>query len=498
MNAINLYTYSCVEKEDCSEYATVLSNSDKKYKVKDYEFLSLKKFVERFTDCKKPLEILDGFFFGYTIKHISKEFDLLKLSYNKYVLNIELKSQMIKEEKIQKQLIQNAYYLEHIAERQYLFTYVADTDALYKLVDNEIVKCDFKELIDVMEELVEYEYNDIGPYFDAKKFLVSPLNMPDKFIEGKYFLTNQQKEIRNKILKSIEIGTDIFYGIQGAAGTGKTLLLYDLAVECSKYGKVCIIHCGILCDGHRVLNAKLKNIDIVAIKYFNIEKDYQYIFVDESQRIWAGNYAAVVKYSREKAVPCVFSHDYFQVLSKYERSQEVPKKLQQLEGYNENLYTLSKKIRTNEEINSFIECLLRLSSKPKVRRFPNVDVLYVGNVGDLYETMEYYVDVKKYHWIGYTPSTYVKSSLNKYTGELNSHQAIGQEFNNVIVMMDINFKYDEEGNLLGRIHPNPDYLLHKLFYQAVSRAREKLCIVVLENKELFRSISSIKNRYLSD
>ena len=56
-------------------------------------------------------------------------------------------------------------------------------------------------------------------------------------------------------------------------------------------------------------------------------------------------------------------------------------------------------------------------------------------------------------------------------------------FDNVIVMMDENFKYSEEGDLLGREHPNPDYLLHKLFYQAVSRAREKLCIVVLKNKK---------------
>lgn len=458
----------------------------------------MKKFVEQFNDCNKILELLDGFFFGYTIKHISKEFDLLKLLYNKYVLNIELKSQMIEEERIKKQLIQNAYYLGHIAEKQYLYTYIADTNVLYKLIDNEIVECNFDELIQVMTVLNEYENDDIDCYFDAKRFLVSPLNMPEKFIEGKYFLTNQHKEIKSKILKHIGDGESLFYGIQGEAGTGKTLLLYDLAVECSKFGKVCIIHCGILCKGHEYLNSKLENIDIVAIKYFNNTKNYKYIFVDESQRIWQGSYEKVIYFGRENNVPCVFSHDYFQVLSKYEKSQEVPKKLQQLEGYNENLFTLSNKIRTNEEINSFIECLLRLNSKAKFKRYPNVDVIFANNTIELFKMMDFYVNIKKYHWIGYTPSTYVQSSLNVYTGELNSHEAVGQEFDNVIVMMDENFKYSEEGDLLGREHPNPDYLLHKLFYQAVSRAREKLCIVVLKNKKLFCDISSIKYRVLED
>lgn len=498
MNAINLYTYSCVDEEDCSEYVTLLSNSGKRCKVKDYEFLSLKKFVKQFENCNRMLEILDGFFWEYTIKHISKEFDLLKISYNNYILNIELKSQMIEEERIQKQLVQNAYYLGHIAERQYLFTYVSETGVLYELIDNRIVKCDFQKLIEIMLELDEYEYQDIDQYFDAKKFLVSPLNMPKEFIERKYFLTDQQKKIKNQILERIRSGSNLYYGIQGEAGTGKTLLLYDLAVECSKYGKVCVIHCGMLCEGHRILNTTLENIDIVAIKYFDITKAYQYIFVDESQRIWKGSYDKVVEYGKENTVPCIFSHDYFQVLSKYERDQEVPKKLEQLENYNKNLFTLSKKIRTNEEINSFIQCLLRLRSNHNIKKYSNVDVFFARNTENLYNIIDYYVRSKEYHWISYTPSTYVKSSLNRYTGEMNSHQAIGQEFNNVIVMMDMNFKYNENGELLGREHPNPDYLLYKLFYQAVSRAREKLCIVVLENKELFHNILSIKSNYIKD
>ena len=62
------------------------------------------------------IRCLDGFYFSYTIEHISKEFDLLKLSADAgCVLNIELKSEAVEEERIRKQLEQNRYYLSHIS-----------------------------------------------------------------------------------------------------------------------------------------------------------------------------------------------------------------------------------------------------------------------------------------------------------------------------------------------------------------------------------------------
>ena len=69
---------------------------------------------------------------------------------------------------------------------------------------------------------------------------------------------------------------------------------------------------------------------------------------------------------------------------------------------------------------------------------------------------------------------------------------IGQEFDNVIFSMDDNFRYSEDGHLQGKEHPNPDYKFYKLWYQGVSRAREKLCILVIGNQELFSSILAIK------
>ena len=68
----------------------------------------------------------------------------------------------------------------------------------------------------------------------------------------------------------------------------------------------------------------------------------------------------------------------------------------------------------------------------------------------------------------------------------------GQEFDNVMIVIDNNFRYSGKGELEAKEHPNPDYLFPRLFYQNISRTREKLCIVVLENKMIFEQLLKIK------
>ena len=57
--------------------------------------------------------------------------------------------------------------------------------------------------------------------------------------------------------------------------------------------------------------------------------------------------------------------------------------------------------------------------------------------------------------------------------------------------MDNSFYYDEEGVLKGIPHPNPDYLYPNLFYQGVTRVREKLSLIVVDAPALFEKITSI-------
>ncbi len=74
--------------------------------------------------------------------------------------------------------------------------------------------------------------------------MISPFNTTNKFIEGKYFLTKHQEIIKNEIIKAIETNNQKkIFSISGTAGTGKTLLTYDIAKELHNIGKdVTIIH----------------------------------------------------------------------------------------------------------------------------------------------------------------------------------------------------------------------------------------------------------------
>ena len=59
-----------------------------------------------------------------------------------------------------------------------------------------------------------------------------------------------------------------------------------------------------------------------------------------------------------------------------------------------------------------------------------------------------------------------------------------------------------ERRIQGKEHPNPDLLFYKLLYQAISRARVKLCVLVVENytnttlsvKKLNRFTKKIKDK----
>ena len=93
-----------------------------------------------------------------------------------------------------------------------------------------------------------------------------------------------------------------------------------------------------------------------------------------------------------------------------------------------------------------------------------------------------------------TPSRYVVNQIDEYPSSANSHLVIGQEFDEVLVVIDGNFAYDNNGELSAKRHPNPDYLFERLFYQNITRARKKLCLVVIDNPKMFECLLAIKNQ----
>lgn len=502
MKAINIYTYSRIQEDMATEFENILSKRSKKLKVKPQEFDAIRSLVNMLLGIGVEIKDFENFFLSFMIEQIGKEFDLIKLDKDNLVLNIELKSEEVGVEAIQNQLEKNRYYLKHLAPDVRLYTFVETGKELYKYTSKGLQLVGVEDLKDTMQLFQESLGENLESLFQANSYLISPLNSYQKFMYGDYFLTNQQHDLKKKIVDLILLNDkEYVLGITGKAGTGKTLLLYDIIKEIAERGEnCCLIHSGILCDGHRILSAKWENVIIFSAKELNGDgvenlKRYQFIFVDESQRIYSSTFEKIIKEVISKSKTVIFAYDYAQSLSITEEERNIPAKLQKIDGFVE--YTLSDKIRTSKEIASFTRTMMNLNNRARgYMDYSDIDVLFANNTEEAKRLINLY-DEKGYIFISYTQSMYNRNSIDLYPSNYDTHHVIGQEYDKVMIMMDKNFRYDKERRIQGKEHPNPDLLFYKLLYQGISRAREKLCVLIVENYKLFSHILNIKFDMLS-
>lgn len=500
MRPVNLYLLTRdMDKNTYTEFENILSARKERMQIKEHEFGSLRRLVDILQEKGVTIAQLDGFFYSYTIRQIGKEFDLLKIDAPNRVLNIELKSMSVTEEKIERQLLKNKYYLGTLADRLDMYTYVEETDSLYTLQDNVLKKAEFSELVCAVKSFSEYGTDNPDKLLQAKNYLISPLNMPKEFLEGRYFLTQQQEMIKKSICESLsdENSCTSYWGITGIAGTGKTLIMYDLAKEMSKNGKVLLIHCGILSDGHRMLNDMMENVDIISGNDICgssfgekkiVQDRYQFLLIDEAQRMSENALEFIRSITGNGIRICVFSYDYFQILSKTEQRRNIPARIATLPGFTE--LKLSGRIRSNREMNSFIQTLLDLRERDQnhIYQYENVDVLFAKDDKEAAQIINFYRNERGYTFIEYD------DPIKDCPGDINVLETSGMEFEDVIITLTDHFKYSDEGVLMGNAHPNPDYSYYRLLFQSVSRTRERLCIVVVGDGVLFGKVLGIQKK----
>lgn len=126
MQSMNLFVLTRSKTEFCTQYENVLANREHVNRIKDYEYETIVELVEELKGKGCQVSDFDGFYISFVIDYIGKEFDLLKIDRDNKVINIELKSQKVDEEKIEKQLLRNQYYLRYLAPQIHLFTYVKE------------------------------------------------------------------------------------------------------------------------------------------------------------------------------------------------------------------------------------------------------------------------------------------------------------------------------------------------------------------------------------
>lgn len=444
--------------------------------INNEELKDLEVFYTHLRSLSGRLNIYEKYFIGYTIPQIGKEFDLLRID-DSTIVNIELKKHSTLD-KIEKQLLRNKYYLGFLDKNLFLYTYVANERKLYKIDSNDkVVEADIIELIKILEGQNVKSINDINSYFVPSNYLVSPFNTTYSFVDGKYFLTSSQEDIKNQILKECETPNYSILSIKGNAGTGKTLLTYDIAKTIRAQKKVLIIHCGYLNNGHIILRDEYEW-DIIPAKYIRIQdySEYHMIIVDEAQRIFVNQLDYIIGEIKKYGNNCIFSYDGLQTLKQEEINNKIEEKIES--KINSKPFELTNKIRTNKEVAAFIKCLF--SSKRPIEKFKyeNIEINYF----DSSDVVKVYINkIKNEGWkiINYTPCrtalTYNKHFISDESD--NAHTVVGQEFDNVVAVIDEHFYYENNELSTRASH----YLLKKMLFQIVSRTRMKLKIIILNN-----------------
>lgn len=471
---------------------------------KEAEYVALISLMSEFSKIDSPVEdhffnLLDYCYFGFSIPQIAKEFDCLWIGED-LILNLELKSGAKPEIELQKQLLQNRYYLGTLGRSILSFTYVSSTNVSYKL-DNEgkLRRTTINEIVEALIGIHQQTLftGSIDSLFHPEDYLVSPFNSTGRFLRNEYFLTSQQEEIKKSVIAAINNPQGpAFLAITGGPGSGKTLLLYDIAKSLMQTGKKVVIgHAGGLNRGHEYLNMNGWEIcptkDLLPFRFDLMNKGASCVslveadvyLMDESQRSPdVERVALLVKKNRKR---CIFAFDANQYLNKKEFQRNNKDKISALVGP-KGLFCLTSNIRTNEAVREFILALFNNKRNNHKNFKDNVDFTYCTDIPQVQATLEMLRN-RGYEVPKFTPNASDYHPRNNYEDwfpqvGLSAHEIIGQEFDTVVGLISPNMYYSEEGKLIS--HEDYYYIEDRMLYQILSRARRKIHLVIFNNQDV--------------
>ncbi len=487
MRPLNIYALTRVKDEQTlGRLEKQLSRRGRMLKIKQWEIEGLRAFSDHLCRVWERAFELD-FYYSFTMPKLGKEFDLLRINEDS-VIDIELKSGSVTDEAIRAQLLQNRYYLATLGKAMHFYTYVDREDRLLRLSNaGRLMEACWEELAEILKKQEDPYTGAVEELFKEDSYLISPLSDPARFLRKDYFLTSQQRDIRKQILKNIaamqrkdEAGQERpvpVQGFTGLPGTGKTLLLYDLAMELSQYDPVCVLHFGAHAKELEELDERLKRVDFYycdAEGFPELKKRYTAILIDEGHRIGEKALAEARRLSAEWRAPLIVTYDREDALAAQERAMGGA---ELLEAVPELIrYRLTNRIRLNSELSAFIRHLL-YSGENGRREYPSVTAYYAN---DAVEEERLLRRLKK---SGYT---YVRSARSEVNEGIDSGEAACKEYEKVLMFLDGSFSYDEKGYLRSETPGRVRNVFHGL-----SRARKEMALLIRDNPALFATVLQI-------
>lgn len=496
MRPINIFQFTRVSSTKAlGRFEKIMSGRENMLPVRDWEVNGLRLLSDKMYQTENSTSGM-CFFYSFQIPKLGKEFDLLRIS-DEVVVNIELKSGNVSDDEIKRQLQLNRHYLTALGKTVRSYTYVSNDDRLLRLTNSGyLIETEYSQLCeDLCAQKNCYE-DDIEDLFKEEEYLISPLTDPDRFLRGDYFLTSQQKDIRKQILKKIASDPISVQGFTGLPGTGKTLLLYDLAMTLSESDRVVVLHYGSYPKELLLLDERLHRIDFVLCgttegptneaEYSRCMDGYNAVLIDEAHRMKRSDYTAVLNAAALHNIPVIASYDCEDSICPEERPGSIDQWLDEQDKHIE--YRLTNRIRTNSELSSYVQCLMFYRPFSHRKEFESVSVAYANDYEEAAVIIE---DFKKQNYVFIYDRNLEGTDRNlKACTEdifsIDSETATCREFSKVLMVCDSNFFYDDKGYLRSSVSGSVRKLFHGL-----SRAKHKLCLVIVNNPELFELLLKV-------
>ena len=447
MKSISIYALTRNQKIEClQKLERHLSGRKYFLKMREWELDSMKELVKQLELQMSDVSAL-RFFYSFQIPKLGKEFDLLQIK-EEQIVNIELKSGKVSDEAVRKQLLQNRYYLSVQGKMIQSYTYISSQERLVRLNNHDhIVEADWDQLCLVLRRQSKDYEGDIEDLFQAEMYLFSPVTEPERFLNKEYFLTSQQKDIERRILDKIRKVKYGYFWFCGLPGTGKTLLLYDIAMKLSVHQKVCMIHCGETGKEWKILHDRLLRIAFFTDSQLEEQSDlneYSAILVDEAHLLTEEKLHVILELSEKH--PVIFSSDDEDMISDEEMDRTMIHEIEHLPDIQS--FHLTNRIRTNAELSSFIQNMMHLPEKRTVRYYPHIQVVYANDEEEAELLLKGYQD-------------------------------------QLVFIIDERYYYDEKGYLREQRQKQQEPTAVRMLFHRLNEAREEFAIIVKGNEAVY-------------
>ena len=466
MKSISIYALTRNQKIEClQKLERHLSGRKYFLKMREWELDSMKELVKQLELQMSDVSAL-RFFYSFQIPKLGKEFDLLQIK-EEQIVNIELKSGKVSDEAVRKQLLQNRYYLSVQGKMIQSYTYISSQERLVRLNNHDhIVEADWDQLcLALQRQSKDYE-GDIEDLFQAEMYLFSPVTEPERFLNKEYFLTSQQKDIGRRILDKIRKVKYGYFWFSGLPGTGKTLLLYDIAMKLSVHQKVCMIHCGETGKEWKILHDRLLRITFLSdsqIEECPDLKEYSAILVDEAHLLSVEELHRILELSERH--PVIFSSDDEDMISDEEMDRTMIREIEHLPDIQS--FHLTNRIRTNAELSSFIQNMIHLTDRKTSKPYPHVSVVYANNEEETAALLEDYIH-------------------QGYEYEITAVRDIKR----LVIILDERYYYDQNRYLRSKHFKEGSSDVRNLFHQ-LNQAKEELSIIVRKNTYVYETLLTL-------